>query len=216
MSVNAGWRPCAANEKGVVMLGKLSSEKERRHGRHGVRLAALLAVLVGALIVPAMASAAAKWLTYPTCTATSTTITCTGKVAGISRPFNYPEAPALGIGPQVGAYVSMGVRYVCAEPDPLYGDPGFSFVSGPNDFNSYWGGVLIKNGETFTISISPPDNPPGGDFTDHFVCLSGWTRDPNYYAVSVDIGWSLDLINIVPLPASAFVLTGPVGTVIAS
>ena len=77
------------------MLGKLSSEKERRHGRHGVRLAALLAVLVGALIVPAMASAAAKWLTYPTCTATSTTITCTGKVDGISRQFNYPEAAAV-------------------------------------------------------------------------------------------------------------------------
>jgi hypothetical protein len=201
-----------------VRIRRFSFDSSGRPGARQSRFAVAFAVLVGALIVPATATAAAKWLDYPTCTATSTTLTCNGKAAGIARQFTYPDAATLGIGSQVGAYVAMYVRYICAEPDPLYGDPGFSFLSPASDFNNYWGGVLIKNGETFTISISPSDNPPGGDFTDHFLCLSGWTRDPNYYAVSVNIGWSLDLTNTpyVPLPPSAFVLSGPVGTVIAS
>ena len=37
-----------------------------------------------------------------------------------------------------------------------------------------------------------------------------WTRDPNYYDVSVDIGWGFGALS-----GAVTILTGPVGTVIA-
>src|SRR5881394_2720054 len=76
--------------------------------RHQQRLVGLLVVLVAALSLAGVASAnvqiartskstathAAKWLTSPRCTATTSTLTCTGKATGVPRPHNNP----LGIG----------------------------------------------------------------------------------------------------------------------
>src|SRR5947209_6456102 len=76
-----------------------------------LRLAAGLAVLLGALIVPATAGAAAKWLDYPTCTATSSTLTCTGRAAGISGPNTNPFYP--GSHSPVQASITTQVLYTC-------------------------------------------------------------------------------------------------------
>jgi hypothetical protein len=166
-----------------------------------LRLAAGAAVLVAALIVPATATAAEKWLDYPSCTATSTTLTCTGKAAGIARPFNNPLGA--GLSSQVEASISARVHYTCA-------DPLSDFYLGPSRYalTDHWGAVPIKNGERFTLSLSPDEQP--SDLGALFRCWSGlWTRDPNYYFVSVDVGWGPDAPS-----GGVVLLTGPIGTVI--
>jgi hypothetical protein len=139
---------------------------------------------------------------YPSCTATSTTLTCTGKAAGIARPFNNPRGA--GLSSQVEASIAARVHYTC-------GDPLFDVCEGPYSLSltDHWGGVSIKNGETFTLSLSPFVQPSGWPAL--FGCWSGvWTRDPSYYSVSVDVGWGLGAPS-----GGAVALTGPIGTVIA-
>jgi hypothetical protein len=101
---------------------------------------------------------------YPSCTATSTTLTCTGKAAGIARPFNNPRGA--GLSSQVEASIAARVHYTC-------GDPLFDVYEGPYSLSltDHWGGISIKNGETFTLSLSPFGEPSG--FPALFGCWTG-------------------------------------------
>jgi hypothetical protein len=172
-------------------MSVLSDTRARR-----LRLAAGLAVLVGALIVPATASAAAKWLDYPTCTATSSTLTCTGKAAGISRPNTNPFFP--GSKSPVQASITTQVLYTC------------DGVVGVNA--TLYAAVSIHNGEKFTLSITPDPFPNTGV---HDWCDSPEiTWIPIFYNVSVDIGWEIgEPFSGLDAPQRLLVLTGPVGTV---
>lgn len=168
--------------------------------RHFLGLVVGVAVV---LVIPTTAAAAAKWLDYPTCTATSTTITCTGRATGVPQPFNNPLAGNLS---PLEAGLAFHARYVCID---ALGNPLYSIFDRPVPWSDYWNTVSIKNGQTFTMSASPPDLPQS--MSAQNGCLFGtWTRDPNYYDVSVDIGWGFGA------PSGAVtILTGPVGTVIA-
>lgn len=161
-----------------------------------LRLAAGFAVLVGALIVPATATAAEKWLDYPSCTATRSTLTCTGKAGGISRPNTnraYPEWRT-----PVQASITARVLYTC---EGLVGVNATLYDS-----------AYIRNGKTFTLSITPDPEPNTGV---HFWCGSPEiTWIPIYYDVSVGIGWEIGPpFSGLDAPQRLLVLTGPVGTV---
>jgi hypothetical protein len=138
----------------------------------------VLALLVGcALTVPASAEArtSARWLTYPTCSATTTTLTCTGRATGLkSFPGRAPLVPM----------IFTQAYYTCAEnPDALGFAPTASQVAAF--------GVPVKNGTLFTVSFTPPSLPVDSlpSLDPAVDCPSGhWTRQPDYSWVDVGIG----------------------------
>jgi hypothetical protein len=140
------------------------------------RLAQAL-IIVCALIVPASATAktTARWLSYPACSATSTTLTCTGSATGLSA---VPGRPSLV------PMIFTQAHYTCAEnPNAL----GFA----PNASQAAAFGAPVKNGRRFTVSFTPPalpvDSLPSLDPA--VDCPSGnWTREPDYSWVDVGIG----------------------------
>jgi hypothetical protein len=181
--------------------------------RYRLRLGGVLVVLVAALTWTGAASAnvqmggtaqanttdTARWVTYPTCTATSSTVACTGRVVGIPRPNNNPLGTGLSRVVQAG--LTVRVRYDCA-------DSGVTIFS---VFEDQVASVEIQNGQTFTISHSPDPFP--GSLAAFFSCdgLGEYLRDPSYYEVSVDIGWGFGA------PSGAVtILTGPIGTITPS
>jgi hypothetical protein len=155
----------------------------------------LVAVVVLVLAVPATSSAAAKWLTDPTCTATSTTLACSGRATGVARQKNNPLGAGLS---PLQAGIALTVRYTCQEPL-------FDFYEG--GYASVWlFGVDIRNGHTFVIDLSPWSQP--SRLGALFACDSGlWTRDLSYHDVSIGIGWGFGSGN------EQVILTYPVGTV---
>jgi hypothetical protein len=68
--------------------------------------------------------------------------------------------------PQVEAGIAARVHYTC-------GDPLFDVYEGPYSLSltDHWGGISIKNGETFTLSLSPFGEPSG--FPALFGCWTG-------------------------------------------
>jgi hypothetical protein len=143
--------------------------------------AAVLATLLG-LVMPASSSAAetTRWVTGPSCRATMTTLTCTGKGAGLQRPTNYP-LPMVLSAPEVA--ILGDVHYICT------GD-GFEFTiresGGP--FDQTLASTTFHNGHSFSLASSPPAQPASMEAQN--MCIFGvWTRDPNYYDVSVAIGF---------------------------
>jgi hypothetical protein len=157
----------------------------------------LSAGVLVALAIPATSSAGAKWLNPPACTANTTSITCTGKATGISRPTNNPLG--VGLGP-LQAGLTARVRYTCVDGNP---DP---FTA----FEPQVAVVEIKNAQPFALTFSPEPAPAG--LIALASCVTGvWARNASYYEVSVDAGWGFGA------PSGANVaLTGPVGTVSAS
>jgi hypothetical protein len=152
-----------------------------------------------ALAIAAGANAATKWLTYPSCAATSTSLTCTGRAASIQ-----PKVMA-GLGPAEAA-ISGDVHYTCA-------DPFFEFVWRGDPFPApadieYLMSTEIRSGKTFSSQYSPTDVPPA--LTPQAFCTSGlWTRDPNYYNVSVSLGYGFG--SATPVTS----LVASIGTVVA-
>jgi hypothetical protein len=131
------------------------------------------------LAVPATSGAAdqGRWMTYPTCTATST-LTCSGKAA-IAKP-----QPMPGNGAPIAAIIAQ-VRYTCSDPqfDLFWPSLLQSSLGGP-----YVATTLFHNGQTFSIPYSPPSQPDGS--TAAAACRVSYVRnDPNYYNVSVVVGW---------------------------
>ena len=165
----------------------------------GIKLLVTMLLALVAAVIPASSSAAdtTRWLTYPSCSATATALTCTGKGAGLQRPNNNP----LG-GVYLPDVAILGqVHYICSDPVFTFSWPGGRF-----------GGVLaltpFHNGQSFSIEYSPPAEPPS--ITALFACSFGtYTRDPNYYDVSVAIGFAHGGAGQVD------VLEAPIGTVLA-
>lgn len=147
-----------------------------------------MAVLVSALAVATGGSAAAasssvgtgsaadsaRWVSGPTCTATATTLTCTGRAAGIQPDQHYPIVP--GSGPlKVGLFAA--VKYLCLAT-------GATVTSVP-PFRSPVNAASYRNGELFTLAFSPSEVGPA------VACPfpTGYLRLPGYFDVHVAIGW---------------------------
>lgn len=140
-----------------------------------VTFAALLA-----LAVPTTAGAVGspRWVTTPTCTATTSDLTCTGRAAGV-QPRSLPD-----LGP-VEAAILGHVHWLCT--DPLFDFIGSGNIQlqdllpPPVDFH---------NGQVFTIHFTPASYP--FDLARLFVCPGGYIldpSDPSYYDVRVAVGW---------------------------
>jgi hypothetical protein len=159
----------------------------------------LLMILIGvlALVVPAGAIAAGspKWTAYPSCTASTTTLTCTGRAVAV-HPQSMPNLGPLGVA------VFGRLLYTCLEPY-FQTDWSGSFLNG-NVLSS----VNYKSGRSFSISYDAPYSPP--TMNAGAQCLSGlWARpDSNYYDVDVKVGWGWGGSAIEALDA-------PIGTVLA-
>jgi hypothetical protein len=134
---------------------------------------ALALTLVG-LVAPASTTASppgAKWVVYPTCTATSTTLTCTGSAVHIGDPY------------LLRAVVWTEVWYTCHggvnDGIPF---PSTKVTEAP-----------MKNGKPFTITlvVDPTDASGFGDSHAEDCPGGSWLReDPNYYDVVVQAGIS--------------------------
>jgi hypothetical protein len=140
--------------------------------KFGIAIASLVA-----LAVPATSKAdSGRWLGYPTCMATTTTLTCSGR-ATIPRP-----RPIQGLGPPEAAIIAQ-VRYHCSDPEsdlffPDLGDSQLRYVAAAD----------FANGQTFSIQFTPPPEP--WTIAAQFACNVLWQlNDPNYYNVSVVVGW---------------------------
>jgi hypothetical protein len=156
-----------------------------------------------ALAIPASSSAAdtTRWVTEPSCSATTTTLTCTGKAAGLQRPNNYPLPVVLS--PPEAAILGQ-VHYTCHGP---FGE-GLTISQSGGPFDETLTSTAFHNGQTFSLEYSPPSEPWG--MTAGNICIGGvWTRDPNYYDVSVAIGFGFGSGFAVVL------LEAPIGTVLA-
>jgi hypothetical protein len=214
-TVSAGARS-SRNAVGVPQeMYDCLAENRRGEGglgmRHHRRLIGPVVVVVAALSFAAVASAnvqiartsestpthAAKWLTSPTCMATRSTLTCTGTATGVARPYNNPRG--IGLSP-LQAGMAGRVHYTCS--DPILDAYEASYQS------DYIAAVDIRNGGSFTITLTPNATPFG--LSALFSCWGAWTRDPSYYEISIDIGWGFGS------GSEAVILTGPVGTVTAS
>jgi hypothetical protein len=166
-----------------------------------------LVITIGALLALAISASASaadttKWLTDPSCTATTTTLTCTGKGAGLQRPNNNPLG--VGLGPPEAAILGH-VHYICSGS---FGSFTVSESGGP--FDETLTSTAFHNGQTFSIEYSPLSEPFG--MGAQVVCAAAggvWTRDPNYYDVSVAIGFGFGSGHAVVL------LEAPIGTVLA-
>jgi hypothetical protein len=167
-----------------------------------IKLLVTMLVALPAAVIPASASAAdtTRWVTEPSCTATTTTLTCTGKGAGLQRPNNYPLPFALS--PPEAAILGQ-VHYICTGP---FGSFTISQSGGP--FDETLTSTAFHNGQTFSIEYSPPPQPFGMEAAN--ICIDGvWTRDPNYYDVSVAIGFGFGS------GTALILLVAPIGTVLA-
>jgi hypothetical protein len=137
------------------------------------RLSITIAAFV-ALAVPVSSSSAApkpKWLTNPTCSATTVALTCSAKATGLKN--NDPTWPPM-------AAIFARVVYTCREDSSI---KGFSGISGDP-----LAVLFIKNGQSFSLTAVPPASP---DVLDTVDCPSGnWVRDPSYYFVSVAVAQS--------------------------
>jgi hypothetical protein len=147
----------------------------------GITTAVLLAL---ALPAGSNAAGSARWVAQPSCTATTTVLSCTGRAAGV-----HPQAIA-GLGP-VEAGIRGEVHYTCVDPmfqAIFYGYP----VDAPSV--GYFAETAFHNGNAFSIDFTPPEQPL--DMSAQDQCLSGqWIRDPNYYNVSVAVGWGFGSYN---------------------
>jgi hypothetical protein len=140
-------------------------------------------------------------VTDPSCSATTTTLTCTGKGAGLQRPNNNPLGG--GLSPDVA--ILGQVHYICSGPFGSFtiSEPGLRF-------DGALAATAFHNGQTFSIESSPGPEP--SFLVDLAACgFAGgvYTRDPNYYDVSVAIGFGFGSGNAVVL------LETPIGTVLA-
>jgi hypothetical protein len=171
----------------------------------GIKL--LVTMLVALTVIPASASAAdtTRWLTDPSCSATTTTLTCTGKGAGLQRPNNNPLG--VGLSPPEAAILGE-VHYTCSN-----GSISFTVsepAMGPAAFDRALAATAFHNGLTFSIEASPLPEPATMLFQVGCGFIGGaWTRDPNYYDVSVAIGFGFGSGTAVVL------LEAPIGTVLA-
>jgi hypothetical protein len=133
--------------------------------------AALLAL---ALSSTASARPTARWLDFPTCAATTTTLTCTGRAGGLRRPNKdvlvEPVAAIFG-----------EVHYTCS-------DPVFTILPEFPYWNLAWS--AYRNRQTFSMEFTPAPTP--SSLRALFNCFGTWTRDPNYYNVRVAVGWGLN------------------------
>jgi hypothetical protein len=159
-------------------------------------------ILTTALVMLALpagssaASAGGRWLSYPTCTATTTALTCSGR-AVIARPQTLPD-----LGQPVAAVIAQA-HFTCTDPEfglfwPPLGDLRYQYI----------GGASFQNGQTFSIQVQSTDFYPS-TITAAAACMFGeYVRDdPNYYNVSVVVGWGFG--SATPIT----VLEGPIGTV---
>ena len=162
--------------------------------RFSIAVGALLAC---ALAASSTAAGSTKGFTDPTCTATATGLTCTGKAAGVQ-----PRS-IFGLS-SVEAGIKGEVHYTCT--DPVFEVLFFGFPTlAPPDYR-YLAGADFHNGRTFSVEFLPPPNPPG--MLNAYLCLSGeWTRDPSYYNVKVVVGWGFG--SATPIEARE----APIGTV---
>jgi hypothetical protein len=135
--------------------------------------AAAAAALALAMPAGSPAATTAKWLSYPTCTATSSSITCTGKAAGLRDDDVAPRIWVWGF-----------VKYTCSDDPSVFGS------TGEGTGEPLFVGPAIKNGRAFTTTYTPPADPWarwGGD-SNLGVCPSGiWIRDPSYYFVEISV-----------------------------
>ena len=117
-----------------------------------------------------------RWITEPICTATMTTLSCTGRAAGVQARRHYPIIADPGP-PAVALFVA--VRYLCLAN-------GSTFTSIPQH-NAPRTTTTFHNGQSFTIDVSPPDTLPATP-----ACLfpSFYVRLPGYFDVRVEIGWA--------------------------
>jgi hypothetical protein len=164
------------------------------------RLIGIFASVV-ALAVPVASHAAGspRWVTYPSCTATASALTCTGRAAGVQPDFigglGYTEVA-----------LWAGVDYTCLDPyfETLwFGIPLANFVQAVIPFH---------NGSRFTVTFAPPPDGPGGPMGLVAECSVGpWLRGPdlNYYGVRLGIGWALSE----PAGLGIEALSAPIGTV---
>ena len=177
----------------------------------GIKLLVTMLLALTAAVIPASSSAAdtTRWVTEPSCSATTTTITCTGKGAGLQRPNNNPLGHNLS--PPQAAILGQ-VHYTCTIPD--LGSFTISQSGGPFDLRTLTS-TAFHNGQIFSIEYSPASEPFG--MAPAVFCFNPltnvpgvWTRDPNYYDVSVAIGFGFGA------PSGAVVLLEtPIGTVLA-
>lgn len=135
-----------------------------------------------ALAIPTTASAVGspRWVNYPTCTATTSALTCSGKAAGVQ-----PQS-IFGVG-RVQAGIFGHVHWLCT-------DPVFDFIGSGNillqDLLSQ--PVDIHNGQAFTIHFTPSSYD--FDFAHLQGCTGGYIldpSDPSYCDVSVAVGWGI-------------------------
>jgi hypothetical protein len=151
-----------------------------------------------ALALPAAGSAAGHWVSHPSCSATTSAITCRGTAAGL-----HPQSlPDLG---SVEAAIEGEVHYTCSDPVWQFIFSGFPVqtVLGTHVFAS----VEVHNGKPFSIDYAPPATPiPAAALV---LCQGTWTRDPHYYNVRVAIGWGFGGA------ASVTALEAPISTVLA-
>jgi len=150
------------------------------------------------LAVPASSGAAnpdARWLTYPTCSATATTLTCTGR-AVVANP-----RPVYGLG-ELQAAIIGSLRFTC--PDPVF-DLFWPIVG---DLRYQWAAsTTFHNGQTFTMSVARSQLYPA-TVTAQAACLDSYTQvDPTWYDVSVVVGWGFG--SATPITA----LEAPFGTI---
>jgi hypothetical protein len=157
------------------------------------RLLITSAALV-ALAVPASSSAvgSARWTSYPTCTANATTLTCSGRAAGVQPRFLSNWGPV-----EVGLFGTL--HYECL--DPFYETTWYGTARSP----FYLATTAFQNGKQFSIKYEAPDALFGMQAAQ---CTSGlWARpDKNYYDVSVAIGWAFE-------GGGPTALSAPIGTV---
>jgi hypothetical protein len=101
------------------------------------RLLLILIVVLSLSLSITAAASAARWFRTPTCSATTTTLTCSGEVVGIKR--------------RLPAYGELAAQFMwkCADAD-LY--------TGTGTANAQI--IPIENHEPFTISWTPPAVPP--------------------------------------------------------
>ena len=109
---------------------------------------------------------------YPTCTATATSLTCTGSAVNVRNP---PWLPV--------AVITAITYYTC--------------LGGTNDGlvveSVKVGSASMKNGKPFTVTLAVDPTDPSGVGDSHSTeCEGGsWLRlDPNYYNVTVQAGIS--------------------------
>ena len=176
----------------------------------GIKLLATMLLALTAAGIPASSSAAdtVRWVTEPSCTATTTTITCTGTGAGLQRPNNNPLGHNLS--PPQAAILGQ-VHYTCTIPE----DGSFTISQSGGPFDETLTSTAFHNGQTFSIEYSPASGPfgmaPAVGCVNRLTNVPGvWTRDPNYYDVSVAIGFGFGA------PSGAVILLEtPIGTVLA-